>query len=412
MKNRFCLVLLLFISFGGMAQVKSDTSKTKNETPAIDIVKGLQDSLKKIQIIVGQLNEDLTFTGTRVVAREADEDGSGKLFLNGYVSAYYAYYSDSVPLGSYEKFPTVSPLGNTFSLNMVQLGAKYLSSYTRANFTFQYGDIPKSAWSPAYNNIQEANAGVKLFSKLWLDAGFFRTHIGLESIQPRENITSSIAVMTYYEPYFLSGAKLTYEVSPKLHVQLNAFNSFSTFVETNKKKAVGLSGVYDPNSKLSLTLNTLWNDNAPLGSSVTKGRVYNDFYLTYRTEKLTVGYELNVGVQEHSKLSDSTQTALMYSSLLAAKYKILKRLYVYGRFDILSDPDEILTGPVYNDYNQLIGLKTQSYTGGVEWKPIESGYIRFETRYIQSAPGEPIFYLQNAPARIRYEYLASVGVWF
>ncbi|MEZ4720981.1 MAG: hypothetical protein R2813_03785 [Flavobacteriales bacterium] len=55
----------------------------------------------------------------------------------------------------------------------------------------------------------------------------------------------------------------------------------------------------------------------------------------------------------------------MYSSLLAAKYKLHEVVYPYGRIDYFSDPDELLTGPIYNDFHKLIGLEMLSYTGGL-----------------------------------------------
>src|ERR1051326_4013226 len=78
---------------------------------------------------------------------------------SGYVDAYYASYSDSINLNSYQKYTTVSPRSNQFGLNVAMFTAKYSSKDVRAVFTLHYGDIPRSSWSVNYNYIQEANAG-------------------------------------------------------------------------------------------------------------------------------------------------------------------------------------------------------------------------------------------------------------
>jgi hypothetical protein len=205
LKTTLFLSLLSFIS---MAQLKPDSTAVNQEEVSIenafDMIHHLEDTTQKIQLVVGHLNQDLTYSGTRLIGREST-DSLSQLTTSGYVSTYIAHYSDSVAIGSYEKFPTVAPYSDAFSINIAQLSTRFVSQGARANLTLQYGDIPNSAWSSRFTNIQEANAGIRLVPRLWLDAGFFRTHIGLESIQPRENIASSIAVITYYEPYLMSG---------------------------------------------------------------------------------------------------------------------------------------------------------------------------------------------------------------
>ena len=148
---------------------------------------------------------DMTFSGTKINPYDVEYDTTGKVTLSGYVDTYYSYYTDSSSASGFSKFPTIAPRNNQVGINMLQLSAKYESSQFRGTVTLFGGDCPQASWSSYLNFIQEANAGFRVVKKLWLDAGFFRTHIGLESIQPRENMTMSLATTTYFEPYFLSG---------------------------------------------------------------------------------------------------------------------------------------------------------------------------------------------------------------
>ncbi len=356
---------------------------------------------------------DLTFTGTRISQYSIDYDSTGHFTLSGYIDAYYSYYSDTSLSSGYQKFPTAAPRSNQFGLNIAQLSAKYQSRRFRGLTTFFFGDTPSSAWSPNFNMIQEAHLGFRIVSKLWMDAGFFRTHIGLESIQPRENIAMSFATTTYFEPYYMSGAKLTWEHSEKLLLQLNVFNGFNNFVDNNENKAIGASATFSPNEKLNLTFSTLLSDESDDDFPRDQMRLYNNLIGVFQTKHVTIGLEMNYGIQQNSVLTDTTATASIFSSLLAAKFRITPEWGVYGRGEFYSDPNEILTGPVVNENHQLIGLDIVGGTIGIEYKPIPNSYFRIEGRVLQTqGTDEHIFYLSNNPSNTRYEIITGIGVWF
>lgn len=355
---------------------------------------------------------DLTFTGTRINPYDIEYDTSGTFQFSGYIDTYYSYYTDTMLAGDYSKFPTAAPRNNQFGLNILQLSVKYQSRNLRGVGTLFWGDMPSSAWSSRFNMIQEANAGFRIFKKLWLDAGFFRTHIGLESIQPRENITTSFATTTYFEPYFMSGAKLTWQQSAKWTFQINAFNGFNTFVETNKNKAVGFSIAHSPNSRLTHTLNFIATDEYPDGQAQRHMRYYTNYIGVYKTRRFTMGYEANFGYQEHSSLADSTQGAILFSGILAGKYRMTEQWAVYARGELFSDPDEILTGPIENADHSLIGIDILGGTVGLEYKPIPNSFVRLESRLLRSKTSELIFGYDGSYRNYRWETIASIGVWF
>ncbi len=391
-------IILLLVCCGVKNYAQQDSSK--NKAPIISIAEEIPDS-------------NLIFSGTQIAEKEGDFESSGKVSMSGYVSTYYAHYTDSSGANGFQKFPTIAPRNDQFGLNIAQFSLKYHSHLFRGVFTMHFGDIPESAWSPQYNLVQEANVGLRLAPKLWLDAGFFRTHIGLESIQPRENITVSLATVTYYEPYFLSGAKLTYQVSDKLTVQLNTFNSFNTFIETNKNKALGFSAVYEPSRHFSFTFNTIVSDETPDNITVKHQRIYNNLYGIYRSKKLNIGAEVNYGIGQHDGLVDTNATASMFSALLALKYSFKPKFSVYGRGEYFVDDNEILTGPIEGSSHQYVGLNIAGATLGVEFKMIVNSYLRIENRLLKTLKAdEKIFSYQNKLSNYRNESLVCFGVWF
>lgn len=383
-------------------------SITKQE---ILIVKQPHELLKKDKPLIND-EKDLTFEGTKII-RDDNFEQSGKTKLEAYLSTYYAYYNDSVGIGNFQKFPSSAPISNQFSMNMLMVKASYHSNLLRGTFALHTGDIPKCAWSNEYNFIQEANIGIKILNTIWFDAGFFRTHLGVESIQPRENITSSISTTTYYEPYYLSGAKLTAQLSNKMTFQAGIFNGFNTFVETNKNKTFSFSFVYDPNKKLSFVNNTIFCDESPDYLSKKQRRIYNNFYFTYKSKKWDFAGELNLGMEKNAALSDSNETAFMLSSLLVSRYHFNKKMSIYGRAEYFLDKNEILTGPVLNDYHQLVGLNLVGGTFGIELKPIKNSYFRLEWRRLFTLDeDEKVFYFNQKYHHFRDEIITSLGFWF
>lgn len=354
---------------------------------------------------------DITFTGTKINPYTIEYDSTGKLDVSGYLDTYYSYYSDSDYVSGYSKFPTIAPRSNQFGINIIQISAKYTSNFFRSTVTLFGGDCPQSAWSPHLNFIQEANAGFRIYRKLWLDAGFFRTHIGLESIQPRENITMSIATTTYFEPYYLSGAKLTWQQSKKLALQINAFNSFNQFLETNKNKAIGFSIAYNPTDQISTSFSTVYCDESHINDK-KHNRLYNNFCFVYKSTRWVLGAEGNFGYQQNTSLTDSLANANMFSSLLALKYRLTPKWAVYTRGEIFMDPDEILTGPVQNADHELVGIDIIGCTAGIEFKPIPNSYLRLESRILQTEKNETIFYYNGSYSNKRLEFIVGLGVWF
>ena len=411
-KHQLIKYLLIFMGISGLntnliqAQTDSMAHVVNERLKHIEQRLSNDPSLKKNY-------EDLTFYYGQLLKHRNDSAIHSDFRVSGYVDAYYAHYSDQLPLGAFQKFPTSAPVSNTFGLNMAMVNFQYQNDNLNATLGLHTGDIAKSAWSEKYNYIQEAHVGIKLIKRLWLESGFFRTHLGFESIQPRENIGSTIALTTYYEPYYLSGAKMTYYFKKQWSVQLNAFNGFNSFVAVNGRKTYGLSLAFEANKQLAFSFNSLYSAVSNELAIIRKKRLYNDLYMTYKSKQLILGLEANYGLQSHSKLSDSTQMAMMYSFTIAAKYNVYKSKYfAYSRLEGFNDDHELLTGPVINSNHQLVGVNALGINLGVEYKPKSNAFLRLEARRLQLNNKENIFYNQGHYANTRSEIVSAMGIWF
>lgn len=346
---------------------------------------------------------DLVFNRSRGL-NDLSDTLPAQIKIGGYVSSYYASNDDDRLPNGFVQFPTLEPRKDQFSLNMALISLAYESSTMRGNITLHYGDVPESSWPKTFNLIQEANGGFRVYKKIWLDAGFFKTHIGIESFQPRENIASSMSIMNFYDPYFLSGAKLSYLCGPKLTFQVSVFNGYNEYLDNNKNKAFGFTAVYNPTRQLSLTYNALTCDETPDKVRTKHQRFYQNIYSTLHLRKLIIGVDLNFGVQQHSLHADTTKAGFLYGALIVAKYQFLKKLGAYGRAETFSDPNQILTGTLD------IGHFISGTTLGLEFKPQRTVSLSTEWRILQA---DNLIFLQgNKLTNRRNEFNLCLDLWF
>lgn len=357
---------------------------------------------KKHTFVFGR-DTNFIFESTKVIEK-IDTAEHPHIAVGGYVSTYYAYYDDETKNGEFVQFPTICPRSNQFNLNMALLSFEYKSKNLRSNLIFHYGDIPQSSWPQEFNLIQEANVGYRIYKNLWFDAGFFKTHIGIESFQPRQNITSSMAILSFYEPYYLSGAKLTYEANSKLLLQVSAFNGYNEYIDNNKDKMLCFSAVYNPIKNLALTYNFLTCDETPDQAVTKKRRYYNNFYATLTQNRLQIGIETNYGIQKHSLLNDSTKTGSVMSGLIVAKYLLAKKVSFYAREEYFSDPNRILS------FDNNIGKYIYGTTGGFEFHPFKNISMSVESRMLRS--DHLIFKQGKNITNQRLEFIACMDLWF
>jgi hypothetical protein len=384
LKGKLTVLILLLILTRGHAQYKDSLVK------------------KHPHVMFGPA-ENPELRGTRLTT-ESDSIANGDLLISGYVSTYYAWYDDELKPRGFAQFPTMAPRNNQFSLNMALIRVHYSNDSWRSTIALHYGDIAESSWPAVFNLIQEAHAGFRIHRRLWADAGFFKTHIGLESFQPRENITSSMSIPNVFDPYFFSGAKLTYVAARKLTLQAGVFNGYNEYLDNNSDKAVTVSANYNVTRELSLTYNFLTCDETPDRIRYRHRRYYQNFFATYSMRKLSLGLDLNYGIQQHSLIADSTRSAVVYGVVLVGKYEFYKMSGLYGRLEYFSDPDRILTGSLAS------GRFIRGITTGVEIKPMNNIHFSIEWRILDA--DSKIFQREQRPANQRNEFIACLDVWF
>jgi len=327
--------------------------------------------------------------------------------INGYLDAYYTYDSDKDKV--VRQFSSISPERDQFKINTAQISVKYNSDYARAVVTFHAGDLAQYNWPSEQRIIQEANLGFRPVDHLWIDMGYFFTHMGTESALPKNNFFNTLALISYFEPFYQSGIKVTYDVSEKFYAQIHLLNGYNVFSDNNKNKSFGMQLGYKVNDDMNLTYNNIIGNEMP--SSVPgKTRFANNFVFSFSpSDKIDFLAGVDICSQQNSKLKSPDETAILYGGLISARYKVLPVFNISGRLEYYNDADAILSNVIADTDGNLTGLKAFGVTLGTEYRPIDKMYVRLESRLISSKDNQKIFY-DNSNERI--EVTLSSGIEF
>ncbi len=353
--------------------------------------------------------------GESLLAQTPDTTAA-TLTLSAYVDGYYAAYSNDRPASELQPFTTVGARNKSIGLNVAQVGVKYAAERVRANVVLHYGDIMKATWSQDFQAVQRANAGVRLAPKLWLDAGFFATHIGSESFLPKNNMLSQTAVLTFNEPFYQAGAKLSYAATERLSLELWVLNGYNRFVDNNSAKSLGLLAVFEVNDGLALGFSNVFGRESADGAAVKQFRYYQNAYVDYRFGKWRSLTGVDYGAQTNSDLAGEGRTAQLVSGHTTLRRAFAKTFGATARVETYQDKQGFISGALdrrsVDPQVSLAseGLRWTAYALGGEWAPTEGAYLRFEARHVQLASVYDVFNTGGRTDRYRRELLVTVGV--
>ena len=186
------------------------------------------------------------------VVQASTQDTSRHVTWTGFVDTYYAYDLGR-PANFDRVFTTQAVRHDEFNINLAFVAASVTGTKIRGRVALQAGTSVQAnyAGEPAIGvvsgptlsrHIQEATAGARLASSLWIDGGVYFSYIGWEGWISRDNPTYTRSLVADYTPYYLSGVHLTWTPhgSSPVTLQLHLMNGWQNVSENNHGKAVGL----------------------------------------------------------------------------------------------------------------------------------------------------------------------------
>ncbi|ARK09297.1 porin [Fibrella sp. ES10-3-2-2] len=352
------------------------------------------------------------------------------LTVSGYVEAYYAH-DFTAPKTAQERpgFVYNHRRNREVNINLAFIKAAYAAERIRGNLALQAGNYAQYNYAAEQTLVQhlfEANAGVKLAKKhdLWLDAGIFSSHIGFESAISKDCWTLTRSIMAENSPYYLAGAKVTYNTgNGKWTLLGSVLNGWQRI-----KKLDGYSGPsistqvqFRPSSNLTLNWSSFLGSDRP--DSLEQSRFFNNFYAIINPGGgpsqgrfgVIVGFDFGADrkpvVRTGSAVRiDGGGSYIWYSPVVIARYKTSDRSYVNGRVEYYDDPNNVLIST-----GTLPGFKTTGYSLGYDYAILSnqgagSALLRIEGKVYDSKA--PIFEGRAGASRTNAALTTSLAISF
>lgn len=332
-----------------------------------------------------------------------------KLALSGFVDVFYVYDFNEPTTNFRQPFFYNHNRQNEFNLNLGMIKLALEQPKYRANFVLQTGTYATdnyAAENDVMKNVYEANIGISLNEKnnLWLDAGILSSHIGFESAISMDNPTLTRSILAENSPYFLSGAKLTYNPSKQWEFAALVCNGWQRIkrVEGNSLPSFGTQIAYYPSEKLTLNWSTFIGTDDP--DETRRMRYFNNFYGLFQlTEKINLTAGFDIGLQQESKNSERYNN--WFSPIAIAQYQINKRWKTAVRAEYYQDETGVIIPT-----ETVNGFKTSAFSLNFDYSPIPVIAWRIEGRFLKS--NDAIFVTEDSTSKNNFFIGTSIAIQF
>lgn len=267
---------------------------------------------------------------------------------------------------SYKRLKSVSP-------NLTLLKVVHGNSKIRFGAGLMLGDYAtfnlagEKKWA---RNIFEANAELRLSKKreLWLSAGIFPSHIGMESAIGKTCINLTRSIVADNSPYYETGVKLNYSIANgKWSISallLNGWQRINSPVD-KLQPAIGTQINFTPSKQLTFSYNTF------IGNVNQGLRFYNNVYAVYSGKgRISAAISVDYGLQS---ISD-TMWRSCFSPVAIVAYKINETMKSAVRFETYTDPNSAVI-------TSESGFNVTSFSMNYDWNPAPFFTLRLEYKY-------------------------------
>jgi len=286
---------------------------------------------------------------------------NGKVTLEGYLDAYYAYDFNKPPAGDRPYFVSMAR-HNEITINLAYIGIKYSSSRLRGRFVPGFGTYINSNYareSSSLKNIVEAYAGIKIWrnKNIWMDVGVFGSPYTNESAISKDHLAYTRSFAPEYVPYYLSGVKLSFPIAPKLNGYFYLLNGWQQIQDANQNKSIGTQLEYRPSNSLLINWNTYLGNEQSSNHMDFGTRYFTDLFFIYSKGKWSATGCYYIGLQQRNNMED----AIWWQANIIGRYNITEKLSVTGRLEYFDDRDRVQITPItrasnFSSYSSSLGL--------------------------------------------------------
>ncbi|MEZ4789273.1 MAG: porin [Flavobacteriales bacterium] len=325
--------------------------------------------------------------------------------LSAFVDVYYAYDLGHPADDERPQFIYQYDRHNEVDLNLGLVRADFTRDRVRSALGLMAGTYAQAnliGEPELLRNVFEARVGMKVFKKkeLWVDAGIFPSHIGMESAIGIENWTLTRTVIAENSPYYLSGAKLTWTVSSRWEFAAVFNNGWQRLRRVqNNTPCFGTQALWSPRKGMKLNWSTFLGSDTP--DSLGYYRVFNNLWWSWEGAKWCAQLGADIGLQENGRGAwDDWQGCV---GVLRRRWK--NGVATVVRAEYYSDDQQVIlyTGTPH-------GLTTVGYSLGMDIEVMPDAFVRFEGRIFHGV--DPVFESVHGPARDNTSFTVSMAARF
>ncbi|HOY05836.1 MAG TPA: porin [Saprospiraceae bacterium] len=334
---------------------------------------------------------------------QAQTPDSAKITLSAYVETYYSYDFNEPADHNRPGFLYNHNRHNEFNINLAYVKAAYSAENIRANLSLMagtYANANLAAEPGVLKNIYEANVGVRLSPKVWLDAGILPSHIGFESAISKDCWTLTRGLLAENSPYYESGAKLTVTPNDKWTLSALVMNGWQRIrrVDGNSLPAFGTQILYKPNGKTTLNYSTFIGSDKPDDARLM--RVFHNLYGIFQVSDnfgLTAGFD--IGTEQKTK--GKSDVNVWYTPVLIGKFTLNDQWALAARVEHYNDENGVIIGSEF---------QTTGYSLNIDYAPRSNALLRLEGRLLQDK--NEIFVTESGFTNTNFCVTASMAVAF
>jgi hypothetical protein len=331
------------------------------------------------------------------------------LKISGFADVFYVYDFNKPQGTERQPFLFNHNRHNEFNLNLGIVKLEVDHKKYRANFALQAGTYANDNYAAEpglLKNIFEANIGIALNNpnSLWLQAGVLPSHIGFESAISMDNMTLTRSLLAENSPYFLTGAKLTFNPNNKWEIAALIVNGWQRIqrLQGNSMPSFGSQFTYTPSSKTSFNWSTFIGTDDP--DAARRIRYFNNLYGKFQwTDKFTIITGIDFGAQQ--KVKNSTNYDLWFSPVIIGQLIINNTWKTAFRIEHYNDK----TGVIIPSKNPN-GFQTSGLSLNLDYSPSENILCRIEGRWLKSK--DQIFEKQSDSTNNNQIIAASIAIRF
>lgn len=332
-----------------------------------------------------------------------------QLKISGFADVFYVYDFNQPQGTDRQSFLFNHNRHNEFNLNLGIVKLDVEHSKYRANFAWQTGTYANDNYAAEpglLKNIFEANIGISLNKKdnLWLDAGVLPSHIGFESAISMDNMTLTRSLLAENSPYFLTGAKLTFNPNDKWEFAGLIVNGWQRIQRLggNSLPSFGTQVNYGPTEKVALNWSTFIGTDDP--DATRRMRYFSNLYSQFQvSDKFDLIAGFDIGTQQRSK--ESSTYNFWFSPVIIGQYTFNKDWKTAIRAEYYQDETGIIipTGTAN-------GFQTTGLSLNLDYSPTQNIICRFEGRWLNSK--DDIFETKSNMANNSFIIGTSIAIKF